>query len=106
MRRRKLITLLGGGAAWALAVGGAQQSQQMRRVGVLLPAVANDPEYQARVGAFMQALALLGWTDGRNVQIETRWAAGDADRYRQYAVELVALAPDVVVAATSDHHSG
>ena len=58
-------------------------------------------EYQARPGAFMQALALLGWTDGRNVRIETRWGAGDADRYCQYAAELVALAPDVVMAATS-----
>src|SRR5262245_23942899 len=98
--RRKFLTLLGGAAAWPLAAR-AQQPQQMRRVGVLLPAVANDPEYQARVGAFMQALALLGWTDGRNVRIETRWAAGDADRFRRYAGELVALAPDVVVAATS-----
>jgi putative ABC transport system substrate-binding protein len=68
----------------------------MRRVGVLLPAVANDPEYQARVGAFAGA-ALLGWTDGRNVRIETRWGASDADRYRQYAAELVALAPDVIL---------
>src|SRR4029453_18728326 len=99
MQRREFITLLGGAVAWPLAAR-AEQPQQMRRVGVLLPAVANDPDYQARVGAFMQALALLGWTDGRNVRIETRWGAGDADRYRQYAAELVALAPDVVVAAT------
>jgi len=58
------------------------QQPAMRRIGVLLPAVANDPEYQARVGAFMQALALLGWADGRNVRIETRWGAGDADRFK------------------------
>jgi ABC-type uncharacterized transport system substrate-binding protein len=100
MQRREFITLLGGAVAWPLAAR-AEQPQQMRRVGVLLPAVANDPDYQARVGAFMQALALLGWTDGRNVRIETRWGAGDADRHRQYAAELVALAPDVIVAATS-----
>ena len=101
MKRREFISLLGGAAAaWPLAAR-AQQPDRMRRVGVLLPALASDPEYQARVGAFMQALALLGWTDGRNVRIETRWAAGDADRFRRYAGELVALAPDVVVAATS-----
>jgi putative tryptophan/tyrosine transport system substrate-binding protein len=101
MKRREFITLLGGAAAaWPLGAR-AQQGKRMRRIGVLLPSVANDPEYQARVGAFMQALALLGWTDGRNVRIETRWAASDADRYRQYAAELVALAPDVIVAVTS-----
>ena len=101
MRRRDFITLLGGAAvAWPRAAR-AQQAERMRRIGMLLPAVANDPEYRARVGAFMQALALLGWADGRNVRIETRWGAGDADRYRQYAAELVALAPDVIVAATS-----
>src|SRR5262245_28418483 len=100
MKRRTFISLLGGAAAWPLAARG-QQPQKMRRIGVLLPAVGSDPEYQVRVGAFMQALALLGWTDGRNVRIETRWGANDADRYRQYAAELVALAPDVIVAATS-----
>jgi putative ABC transport system substrate-binding protein len=102
MKRRAFISLLGGAAmAWPLAAR-AQQPQKMWRIGVLLPAVASDPEYQARVGAFMQALALLGWTDGRNVRIETRWGANDADRYRQYAAELVALAPDVIVAGTSN----
>jgi ABC-type uncharacterized transport system substrate-binding protein len=100
MKRREVITLLGGAAACPLAAR-AQQGERMRRIGMLLPAVANDPEYQARVGAFMQALALLGWADGRNVRIETRWGAGDADRFRQYAAELVALAPDVIVAGTS-----
>jgi putative ABC transport system substrate-binding protein len=78
-RRREFITLLGGAAAWPLAAR-AQQPERMRRIGVLLPAVANDPEYQARVGAFMQALALLGWADGRNVRIETRCGASDAGR--------------------------
>jgi putative tryptophan/tyrosine transport system substrate-binding protein len=101
VRRRNFITLLGSAAAaWPLAAR-AQQRERIRRIGVLLPAVASGPEYQARVGAFMQALALLGWTDGRNVRIEMRWGANDADRYRQYAAELVALAPDVIVAATS-----
>src|SRR5262245_30509008 len=101
LKRREFITLLGGAAAWPTAAR-AQQGERMRRIGVLLPAVASDPEYQARVGAFMQALALLGWTDGRNVRIETRWGANDADRYRKYAAELVALAPDVIVAVTSN----
>src|SRR5262245_66244828 len=100
MRRREFITLLGAAASWPLAAR-AQQWERMRRIGVLLPAVAGDPEYQARLTAFVQALALLGWIDGRNVRIETRWGAADADRYRQFAAELVALAPDVVVAATS-----
>jgi putative tryptophan/tyrosine transport system substrate-binding protein len=101
VKRREFIIVLGGAAAaWPLAAG-AQQSERMRRIGVLLPAVAGDPEYQARLTAFVQALALLGWIDGRNVRIETRWGAADADRYRQYAAELVALAPDVIVAGTS-----
>ena len=73
----------------------------MRRIGVLLPYAADDREGQARLAAFQQALAELGWSDGGNVRFETRWGAGDADRYRQYAAELVALAPDVVVAVTT-----
>src|SRR5262249_14664659 len=95
VRRRDFITLLGSAAAaWPLAAR-AQQGGRMRRIGVLMPWTATDPETQARLTAFVQALALLGWIDGRNVRIETRWGAGDADRYRQYAAELVALAPDV-----------
>jgi putative tryptophan/tyrosine transport system substrate-binding protein len=70
----------------------------MRRIGVLLPAAADDAEYQARVGAFLQALALLGWTIGRNVRIDTRWATTDAAEIRRHAAELAALAPDVIVA--------
>jgi putative ABC transport system substrate-binding protein len=98
MNRREFITLLGGAAAaWPLAAR-AQQGERMRRIGVLLPASADDAEYQARVGAFQQALALLGWTIGRNVRIETRWATGDAADIRRHAVELVALAPDVILA--------
>jgi putative tryptophan/tyrosine transport system substrate-binding protein len=100
MKRRAFITLLGGAAAWPLAAR-AQQLQRMRRIGMLMPWAAADPEAQARLTAFVQALALLGWIDGRNVRIETRWGDGNADRYRQHAAELVALAPDVIVAVTS-----
>src|SRR3954466_8242705 len=98
MRRREFITLLGSAAAaWPLAAR-AQQPERMRRIGVLLPATADDPEFQARVGAFLQALALLGWTIGRNVRIDTRWATTNAADIRRHAVELAALAPDVIVA--------
>ena len=98
LRRRDLITLLGGAAiAWPLAAR-AQQPDQMRRIGVLLPAAADDSEWQARVGAFLQALALLGWTIGRNVRIDTRWATTNAGEIRRHAAELAALAPDVILA--------
>jgi putative ABC transport system substrate-binding protein len=70
----------------------------MRRIGILLPATANDAQYQARVGAFLQALALLGWTIGRNVQVDTRWATANVAEVRRHAAELVALAPDVILA--------
>ena len=98
MRRREFITLLGGAAAaWPLAAR-AQQPERMRRIGVLLPAAADDAEFQARVGAFLQALALLGWTIGRNVRIDTRWATANAAEIRRHAAELAALAPDVILA--------
>ena len=71
----------------------------MRRIGVLLPAAADDPDAQARYAAFLQGLQQLGWTDGRNVRIDTRWAAGNAADIRKYAAELVALAPDVILAS-------
>jgi putative ABC transport system substrate-binding protein len=101
LKRREFITLLGGtAAAWSIAAR-AQQGERMRRIGVLMPLAADDPEGKARVAAFMQGLQQLGWTDGRNVRIDTRWGAGDADRYRRYATELVALAPDVILASTS-----
>jgi putative tryptophan/tyrosine transport system substrate-binding protein len=98
MKRREFITLLGGAAAWPLAAS-AQPSDRMRHIGVLMSVAADDPEAPARVGAFSQGLAELGWTIGRNVRIDYRWYAGDADMARKYAVELVALAPDVVLAA-------
>jgi putative tryptophan/tyrosine transport system substrate-binding protein len=96
IRRREFVTLLGGAAAWPLAAR-AQQPEQMRRIGVLTNLVADDPEAQARVGAFLQGLQELGWAVGRNMRIEYRWGAGDADRTRGYAAELVALAPDVIL---------
>ena len=95
MNRREFITLLGGAATWPLAAR-AQQSERMRRVGVLI-SVANDPEGQARVTALKEGLQDLRWTDGRNIQIETRFGGGDAGRIRAHAAELVALAPDVLV---------
>ena len=98
MRRRDLITLVGGAAAaWPLAAR-AQQPAGVRRIGVLMHFAADDPESQARLTAFLQGLQELGWTVGRNVRIDTRWGAGDAERYRRYAAELVALAPDVILA--------
>ncbi len=104
MRRREFITLLGSVAAspiaWPLAAR-AQERERMRRIGVLLPAVADDPVWQARVGAFLQALALLGWTIGRNVHIDTRWATPNAAEIRRQAAEMAALAPDVILAVTS-----
>jgi putative ABC transport system substrate-binding protein len=97
VRRRQCITLLGAAAAWPLCAR-AQQGERMRRIGILLPAAADDAEYQARVGAFLQALALLGWTVGRNVRIDTRWATANAADIRRHAAELAALAPDIILA--------
>jgi putative ABC transport system substrate-binding protein len=97
VRRREFITLLGGAAAWPFAAR-AQQPERARRIGVLLPATADDPEFQARVGAFLQGLALLGWTIGRNVRIDIRWATANAADLRRHAAELAALAPDVILA--------
>ena len=95
--RRKFLATLGGAAtAWPLAAG-AQQRERMRRIGVLM-SVADGPEGKARLGAFLEGLQQLGWTDGRNVQIDYRWGAADADRSRRYAAELVALVPDVILA--------
>jgi len=98
MRRRAFITLLGGAAAvWPLAAR-AQQIEQIRRVGVLMNLAAEDAEGKRRLRAFAQGLQELGWSEGRNLQIDYRWGAGDADRFRTYAAELVAVAPDVIFA--------
>jgi putative ABC transport system substrate-binding protein len=96
--RREFISLLAGAAAWPLRAH-AQQGERMRRIGVLMAAAADDPEYQARMVAFQQGLALLGWTD-RNARIDTRWATTNADDIRRHAAELAALTPDVILAAT------
>jgi putative ABC transport system substrate-binding protein len=98
MRRREFIAGLGSAAAWPLAAR-AQQGDRMRRIGVLTNLPANDTEMQSRNGAFLDALQQLGWAPGRNVEIEYRWGAEVADRNREYAAELVALAPDVIVSA-------
>ena len=100
MRRRKFITLLGGAAAWPLAAA-AQQTDRVRRVGALGALAADDPEGQARLAAFREGLQQLGWIDGRNVRIDSRWGAGDADDIRKNAKELVALAQDVILATGS-----
>ena len=101
MRRRQFITLLGGAAVvWPLSAP-AQQGERMRRIGVLTNLRADDPESEARNTAFLQELAQLGWIARRNVQIDTRWGAGDPERIRKFALELIALAPDVILGNSS-----
>jgi len=98
LKRRDFITLLGGaGIAWPLAAR-AQQGERVRRIGVLLTVAANDPEAQIRITAFQRGLQELGWTEGRHVRTEYRFAAGDAERTRSYAADLVGQAPDVILA--------
>jgi len=97
MRRREFITLLGGAAAWPLAAR-AQQPEQMRRIGVLVAYAESDPDAQARIAAFRQGLRELGWREGHNLRMELGWGTGDPDRARTLATELIALAPDVIVA--------
>ena len=98
MRRREFVTALAGAAAWPLGAR-AQRGERMRRIGVLMASTADDPESQARIAAFAQALKQLGWTDGRNLRIDTRWATSNADDLRRHAAELAALAPDIILAA-------
>ena len=102
MKRREFITLLGGAAAaaWPLAAR-AQQAERVRRIGVLMNVGADDPEGQARIVAFVQGLQQSGWSDGRNVRIDIRWGGGDPERIRKYAAELVALAPDGILATST-----
>ena len=97
MKRREFITLLGGAAAWPLAAR-AQQPERVGRVGVLMNLAADDPEGLARFAVFVQELQQLGWNEGRNMRIDHRWAGGSVELFRKYALELVALAPDVILA--------
>jgi putative ABC transport system substrate-binding protein len=97
MKRRDFIAGLGATAAWPLR-SRAQQPERMRRVGVLMPFAAGNVEGHARVAAFLQEMQQLGWTDGRNMRVEIRWATGNDDDIRKYAAELIALAPDVILA--------
>ena len=106
MRRREFITLFGVAALVGPRAARAQQPDRVRRVGVLMSRAAGDPEEQARFAGFLQGLQKLGWTDGRNVRIDYRWAAADADRSRTYAAELVAVAPDVILASGSASVAG
>jgi putative tryptophan/tyrosine transport system substrate-binding protein len=100
MKRREFIAGLGSAAAWSV-VASAQQPDQLRRIGVLMNLAADDPEGLGRFTAFAQGMQEAGWTDGRNLRIDTRWVGGDADRVRKYAAEIVTLAPDVILAASS-----
>ena len=101
MRRREFVTLIGVAAAWPLAARAQQQPERMRRIGVLMNLAADDSESPVRIAVFLQGLQQLGWTDGRNVRIDYRWGAYDAEHSRRYAGELIALAPDVILASGS-----
>jgi putative ABC transport system substrate-binding protein len=99
VRRRDILTLAGAAAAWS-QVAVAQQADRTRRIGVLMPLAADDPQGHAQVSTFRQALQDRGWTEGRNLRMDVRWSAGEADRNRRFAAELVALAPDIVLAGS------
>ena len=101
MRRREFITLVGGAAAAWPIWARAQQGERMRRIGVLMNIAASDPEGPVRIAALVDELQSLGWTVGRNLEIETRWAAADADLFRRYANDLLSASPDVILASTS-----
>jgi hypothetical protein len=100
MKRRTFIAGLGSAAAWPIAAG-AQQGERMRRIGVLMSRDENDPLYKSRLSAFTQALADLGWTDGRNVRMDLRWGGGDADRMPAAVQELVGLQPNIILAEST-----
>ena len=99
--RREFIALLGGAASWPLAARAQQQPERIRRIGVLLNITADDPESQIRLAAFAQGLQSLGWIIGQNVRVEYRWGGGSADAISQHAAELVATAPDVILAQST-----
>jgi len=99
MRRREFVALLGGAAAWSLPARAQQPPERMRRIGVFIDLAEGDPEEQARVAALKRGLHDLGWIEGRNLRIESRWAAGEAARMRPLAEELVSLAPEVIVSS-------
>jgi putative tryptophan/tyrosine transport system substrate-binding protein len=102
MKRREFIAIVGSAAAtWPLAARAQQQPERMRRIGVLMSTTADEPVFGQGIAAFLNGLQQLGWTEGRNVRIDVRWPAGDADRIRRYAAELVALAPDAILATGS-----
>src|SRR6476620_7957177 len=98
MRRREFITIVGGAAAWLLAAARAQQRDRLRRIGLLMTIAEKEPEAQARLSAFRAGLREKGWIEGRNIQIEYRFAAGEPERARAAAGDLVKLAPDVILA--------
>src|SRR5262245_45315177 len=100
IRRRKFLATLGGAAAWPLAAR-AQQPGGMRRIGVLMGSAENDSEAQAWVAAFREALQKLGWTEGRNIRIDTRWASADVEAMQRFARELVALQPDLILSQST-----
>ena len=100
LKRREFITLVGGAAAARPITARAQEAERVRRIGVLMASTADDPDFQARIMAFLQGLQQLGWADGRNVRIDTRWATTKPDDIRRHAAELAALAPDVILAGT------
>ena len=100
MRRREFVKLLSvAGAAWPLGARG-QQAERMRLIGVLMNLAVDDREGRARLAAFQDGLLQVGWIEGRNVRLEIRWGAGDAERFRAYSTELVALVPDLILAAS------
>jgi putative ABC transport system substrate-binding protein len=100
LRRREFIAGLGGAAAWPLAAR-AQQGERVRPIGVLIPGDENDPAWKRRLSAFTQALAGLGWTDGRNMRMDLRWGGADINRMRALAQELVGLQPDIIVTGST-----
>ena len=100
IQRREFITVLGGAAAWPLAAR-SQQDGRVRRIGVLTPFDENDAQQKRRLSAFTQALADLGWTDGRNVRMDLRWGSNDTNRIQALAQELVGLQPDIIVTSNT-----